>query len=115
MIEGYLDVFGVPIVQGWGMTETSPVCAIGHPPKDMAGDDEVTWRARTGRILPGVELRITDDSGATVPWDSESLGEIEVRGPWITASYYKRRRSRQVPRRLAAHRRCRLGLADGDT
>ena len=113
LIEGYLDVFGVPIVQGWGMTETSPVCAIGHPPKDMAGDDEITWRARTGRILPGVELRLTDDSGATVPWDGESLGEIEVRGPWITASYYQRRRSRQVPRRLAAYRRRRLGLATG--
>ena len=35
LIEGYLEVFKVPIVQGWGMTETSPVCAIGHPPKDM--------------------------------------------------------------------------------
>jgi fatty-acyl-CoA synthase len=55
----------------------------------MAGDDEVTWRTRTGRVLPGVELRITDDSGAVVPWDGESLGEIEVRGPWITASYYR--------------------------
>jgi fatty-acyl-CoA synthase len=76
-------------VQGWGMTETSPVCAIGHPPKDMGDDDEITWRARTGRILPGVELRITDDSGATVPWDGESLGEIEVRGPWITAEYFR--------------------------
>jgi fatty-acyl-CoA synthase len=88
LIQGYFDVFGVPIVQGWGMTETSPVCAIGHPPKEMGDDDEVTWRTRTGRILPGVELRITDDSGAEVPWDGESLGEIEVRGPWITAEYY---------------------------
>jgi fatty-acyl-CoA synthase len=88
LIEGYRDVFGVSIVQGWGMTETSPVCAIGHPPKDMGEDDEVTWRARTGRIQPGVELRITDDTGAVVAWDGESLGEIEVRGPWITASYY---------------------------
>lgn len=88
LIQGYLDVFGVPIVQGWGMTETSPVCAIGHPPKDMVDDDEVGWRTRTGRILPGVELRITDDTGAAVPWDGSSLGEIEVRGPWITASYY---------------------------
>jgi fatty-acyl-CoA synthase len=89
LIEGYFDVFGVPIVQGWGMTETSPVCTIGHPPKDMGEDDEVTWRTRTGRILPGVELRITDDDGNTVPWDGESLGEIEVRGPWVTAEYYR--------------------------
>lgn len=88
LIQGYLDRFGVPIVQGWGMTETSPVCAIGHPPKDMQGLDEVSWRTRTGRIIPGVELRITDDAGDVVPWDGESLGEIEVRGSWITGSYY---------------------------
>ncbi len=88
LIEGYRNTFDLPVVQGWGMTETSPVCAIGHPPKDMAGLDEATWRARTGRIMPGVELRITDDMGEVVPWDGESLGEIEVRGSWITGSYY---------------------------
>jgi fatty-acyl-CoA synthase len=89
LIEGYRDRFGVPIVQGWGMTETSPVCAIGHPPKDPAGLSETDWRVKTGRIIPGVELRITDDSGAVVPWDGESLGEIEVRGSWITGRYYE--------------------------
>ncbi|MFZ9628783.1 MAG: long-chain fatty acid--CoA ligase [Ilumatobacteraceae bacterium] len=89
LIEAYRDVFHVPLVQGWGMTETSPVCAIGHPPKERAGLGEVDWRVKTGRIIPGVELRITDDSGAVQPWDGESLGEIEVRGSWITASYYQ--------------------------
>jgi fatty-acyl-CoA synthase len=89
LIQGYFDTFGVPVLQGWGMTETSPVCAIGHPPRDMGDDDEVTWRSRTGRILPGVELRITDDLGEVLPWDGESLGEIEVRGPWITGAYYR--------------------------
>src|SRR3954451_9095822 len=89
LFEGYFDVFGVPIVQGWGMTETSPVCTIGHPPKDMGDDDEITWRTRTGRILPGVELRLTDDKGYVVPCHGESLGEIEVRGRWVTASYYR--------------------------
>ncbi len=88
LIEGFRDQFGVSIVQGWGMTETSPVCAIGHPPKDLQGLDEVSWRVRTGRIIPGVELRITDDAGEVLAWDGEALGEIEVRGSWITASYY---------------------------
>jgi fatty-acyl-CoA synthase len=88
LIEGYRDRFGVAVVQGWGMTETSPVCAIGHPPKDMAGLSESDWRVKTGRVMPGVELRITADDGSAQPWDGESLGEIEVRGPWITASYY---------------------------
>ena len=88
LIEGYANHFHVPVVQGWGMTETSPVCAIGHPPRDMAGLSETDWRVKTGRIMPGVELRITDDNGDVVPWDGESLGEIEVRGSWITAEYY---------------------------
>ncbi len=88
LIDGYRATFGVPVVQGWGMTETSPVCAIGHPPKEMGDLSETDWRVKTGRIIPGVELRITDDDGAVVPWDGESLGEIEVRGAWITGSYY---------------------------
>ncbi len=88
LFEGYQDVFGVPLVQGWGMTETSPVCTIGHPPNDTGGRSEIDWRVYAGRILPGVELRLCDDAGDEVPWDGESLGEIEVRGPWITGSYY---------------------------
>ncbi|MBP7889071.1 MAG: long-chain fatty acid--CoA ligase [Ilumatobacteraceae bacterium] len=88
LIDGYRDTFHVPIVQGWGMTETSPVCAIGHPPKDMGSGSETDWRVKTGRVMPGVELRITDDNGDVQPWDGEALGEIEVRGSWITGSYY---------------------------
>ncbi len=88
LIEGYQNVFGVPVVQGWGMTETSPVCAIGHPPKLRGDLSETDWRVKTGRIIPGVELRITDDEGNAQPWDGEALGEIEVRGSWITGSYY---------------------------
>jgi len=89
LIRAFQDRHGLHIQQGWGMTETSPVCAIGHPPKDMDGLDEVSWRVKTGRIMPGVELRITDDAGDEVPWDGESLGEIEVRGSWITGRYYE--------------------------
>ncbi len=88
LFEGYRDVFHVPLVQGWGMTETSPVCTIGHPPSDMGDRDEIDWRVYAGRILPGVQLRITDDAGEEVAWDGESLGEIEVKGPWITGAYY---------------------------
>jgi fatty-acyl-CoA synthase len=88
LIDGYRGTFGVPVVQGWGMTETSPVCAIGHPPKEMGDLSETDWRVKTGRITPGVELRITADDGSEQPWDGEALGEIEVRGSWITASYY---------------------------
>jgi fatty-acyl-CoA synthase len=88
LIEGYRDHFGIPVLQAWGMTETSPLAATSHPPKDLAGEDEMGWRVRTGRVIPGVELRITADDGSEQPWDGEALGEIEVRGPWITAAYY---------------------------
>ena len=49
----------------------------------------MVYRSKTGRAVPGVELRIVDDSGAEVPHDGVAVGEIEVRGPWITGSYYK--------------------------
>ncbi|MFT3853169.1 MAG: long-chain fatty acid--CoA ligase [Ilumatobacteraceae bacterium] len=88
LFEGYRDTFGVPLVQGWGMTETSPVCTIGNPPADLGDKSEIDWRVYAGRVIPGVQLRITDDLGEEVAWDGESLGEIEVRGPWITGAYY---------------------------
>jgi fatty-acyl-CoA synthase len=46
------------------------------------------WRAKTGRIVPGVELRIVDDAGTVQPWDGAAVGEIQIRGPWVTGSYY---------------------------
>jgi fatty-acyl-CoA synthase len=87
LMERFERRFGVKIIQAWGMTETSPMCALAYPPKDCEAERELDWRAKTGRIKHGVELRIMD--GDTVlPWDGQSVGEIEVRGPWITASYY---------------------------
>ena len=64
------------------------MCALSWTPAGADGDD-VDWRVRTGRVLPGVELRITDDDGGELPWDGEAVGEIEVRGPWITGAYYE--------------------------
>jgi fatty-acyl-CoA synthase len=79
----------VRIVQAWGMTETSPLAAIAHPPTTATEDDEWSWRARTGRVSAGVELRITGDDDEPLPWDGAAVGEIEVRGPWITGAYYR--------------------------
>jgi fatty-acyl-CoA synthase len=90
LIEAFQDRYGVEILQAWGMTETSPVAAVARLPKGVAaGDpDAIEWRVRAGRALPGVELRIVGDDGP-VPWDDEAMGELEVRGPWITGSYYR--------------------------
>ena len=91
LMERFEERFGVRILQGWGMTETSPLAAVGHPPRGVepGTPEDLDWRALTGRIIPGVELRIVDDDGAVLPWDGDAVGEIQVRGPWVTASYYR--------------------------
>jgi len=89
LMEAFQEKHGVKIVQAWGMTETSPLGAIAFPPRGASPDEEMDWRAKTGRVVPGVEVRIVDDAGNVLPWDGEAVGEIEIRGPWITASYYK--------------------------
>ena len=80
---------GVHIVQAWGMTETSPVASISHVPKGAPEDEEWTWRSKTGRVMAGVEMRLVDDSGTVLPWDGEAVGEMQVRGPWITGAYHR--------------------------
>ena len=88
LIERYRDRYGVCIVQGWGMTETSPLCALSFPPKGAAEDEEVDYLARSGRVVPGVEVRVVAPDGSVLPRDGRSVGEFEVRGAWITGSYY---------------------------
>jgi fatty-acyl-CoA synthase len=88
-MEAFQQRLDVRIVQAWGMTETSPLAAIAHAPTGTPPEEEMDWRAKTGRVAFGVELRICDGEGKPLPHDGEAVGEIEVRGPWITASYYK--------------------------
>src|SRR5499427_6940686 len=89
LMEQFEERHGVRLIQGWGMTETSPLAAVAFPPGGVADEDEMTWRAKTGRVVAGVELRVVDDGGNVLPADGESVGELEVRGPWVTASYYR--------------------------
>src|SRR5262249_2948968 len=89
MIEQFETRFGVRVIQGWGMTETSPLAALARPPADVPKPEQLEWRAMTGRVIAGVELRITDSDGRAQPWNGSAVGEIEVRGPWVTAEYYR--------------------------
>lgn len=89
MMEKFRDRYGVHMSQGWGMTETSPVCTfalVGQPDADEAGTGK-TGPLSAGLLLAGVEMRIVTQDGDVAPWDGETLGEVEVRGPWITGSY----------------------------
>jgi fatty-acyl-CoA synthase len=89
LMKDFEERHGVRIFQAWGMTETSPVATYSRPLERT--HDESYWeeRARQGRPLPWVELRLIDDAGSEAPWDGEATGEIEVRGPWIAARYFR--------------------------
>ncbi|GII84646.1 long-chain-fatty-acid--CoA ligase [Sphaerisporangium siamense] len=82
LMRGLQDEFGVRLVQAWGMTETSPLATVAH------GDD---WSLRVtqGRLLAGVEGRIVGAGDVVLDADGLAVGELEVRGPWVTASYHK--------------------------
>jgi fatty-acyl-CoA synthase len=86
------DRQGIWILQGWGMTETSPVCTISYPRaelRDASADERYRRAAMAGVPVPLVELRVRGDEGGDQPWDGKSVGEIQVRGPFITASYHE--------------------------
>jgi fatty-acyl-CoA synthase len=89
LIAAFDQEFGITIIQGWGMTETSPVAALAKPPAGTSGEQAWDYQAKAGRLLFGVEGRIVDDAGDVQPRDGKAVGELEVRGPWITAEYYK--------------------------
>ncbi|RYF36342.1 MAG: fatty acid--CoA ligase, partial [Comamonadaceae bacterium] len=85
------DRHGIWIEQGWGMTETSPLCTVSYPRAEIrdAGDDEKYRRAAMAGVpVPLVDLRVWGEDGEQ-PWDGRSVGEIQVRGPFITGSYHE--------------------------
>jgi fatty-acyl-CoA synthase len=89
LMQGLEERHGVQMVQGWGMTETSPVCAVAHAPADAEGDEHWSYRTAAGRLLPLVDARLIGEDGEEKPWDGEATGELEVRGPWIARDYYE--------------------------
>ena len=88
LIEQVKTQWGVDMIQGWGMTETSPMCVLSHPPRGTAQADEASWRAKSGRPVAGMEVRIVDDRGMPVAQDGKAVGRLQVRGPWVTAGYH---------------------------
>ena len=90
LIEAFEKRFGATIIQGWGMTETSPLAAFGLPPaRKQDGHDDMYYKVKAGRVVGGVEVRVVAEDGTVLPNDGTSVGEFEIRGPWVTGSYYK--------------------------
>ncbi|MFF5635260.1 long-chain fatty acid--CoA ligase [Streptomyces sp. NPDC012825] len=87
LMEAY-DKFGVRLCHAWGMTETSPLGTMAHPPAGLTADEEWPYRVTQGRFPAGVEARLVGPGGEHLPWDGESAGELEVRGTWIAGAYY---------------------------
>lgn len=89
LMRTFEDKHSVQIRQLWGMTETSPLATMAWPPPEAPEDQHWAFRATQGRPVCGVEIRIVDDEGQALPNDGKAVGELEVRGPWITGSYYR--------------------------
>jgi fatty-acyl-CoA synthase len=87
--EAYEKELGVRILHAWGMTETSPLGSVAYPPAGVTGDEAWYYRDSQGRLSCAVEGRLVGEGGTILPRDGEAVGEVEVRGPWVTGAYYK--------------------------
>ncbi len=98
MLETYEKKYGVQILHAWGMTEMTPlgsVSVLKSYMKDWPDERRFDYRAKQGMPSAGVEIRATDEEGQEVPWDGQTMGELEVRGPWIISAYFKMEDNRE--------------------
>jgi fatty-acyl-CoA synthase len=98
LIEGYQKKHGLNIVHAWGMTEMTPLGTVSRLKSYQAELPEAqrfAIRAKQGVPSVGVEIRAIDEEGHEVPWDGQTYGELQVRGPWVIRSYYNDERSPQ--------------------
>ncbi|APW98172.1 fatty-acid--CoA ligase [Halobiforma lacisalsi AJ5] len=93
------DDLGVEVVHAWGMTELSPLGTVAHLKSDLedrSPEQQYAKQAKQGLIVPGLEFKVVDDDGEEVPWNGEDFGELWVRGPWVTDSYFERPQANEV-------------------
>jgi len=91
MIDGFAKRHGLTVTHAWGMTETNPLGTIArlkHHQESLDDATQLSFRASQGRAVPFVETRPVDEQGKILPWDGETMGELEVRGPWVASSYW---------------------------
>jgi fatty-acyl-CoA synthase len=89
LMEAFETELGVRILHAWGMTETSPLGSVAREPRGVTGEEAWRYRDTQGRLFCTVEARLVGGPGEVLPNDGVAVGEVEVRGPWITGSYYQ--------------------------
>jgi fatty-acyl-CoA synthase len=89
LMQAFEERQGVEVTQAWGMTETSPLGSIAHPPAGVVGEERWSFKVSAGRVAPFVEARVVGPEGEVLPCDGSTTGELEVRGPWIASGYYE--------------------------
>ncbi|MDE2561097.1 MAG: long-chain-fatty-acid--CoA ligase [Sphingomonadales bacterium] len=91
LIRTFNDDYGVDVIQGWGMTETSPLATVAVPGPDLSGrpfDEQVPFKLRQGRLLGNIDLKVVDDAGAELPRDGRTPGRLMIKGPTIASGYF---------------------------
>jgi fatty-acyl-CoA synthase len=95
LIQAYNEKLGVPYINAYGMTETSPLVSMSHPTSEMndyPNEELLDLRVSQGLTVSLIETEVVNEKGP-VPWDGETMGELRVRGPWIASQYYKDERT----------------------
>jgi fatty-acyl-CoA synthase len=104
LMKAYQERHDVEVIHAWGMTEMSPLGSVAMAPVGTTGDEHWFYRQTQGRIASSLEARLVGPDGTELPCDGESVGELEVRGPWVTAGYYDNGSNSEPERADAASR-----------
>ena len=99
LIQAFNERLGVPYVNAYGMTETSPLVSMSHPTSQMLKeydtDELLNLRVTQGLTASLIDTEVVNENGP-VPWDGETMGELRIRGPWIASEYYKDDRTNEA-------------------
>jgi fatty-acyl-CoA synthase len=91
LIRAFHDDYGVDVIQGWGMTETSPLATVASPTHEIAAlpfDQQVAFKLKQGRLLANLDLKIVDEDGRALPNDGQTPGRLMVKGPTVASGYF---------------------------
>ncbi|MEV4560001.1 long-chain fatty acid--CoA ligase [Kitasatospora sp. NPDC049285] len=88
LMKAFEERHGIRVVHAWGMTETSPLGTVAHPPAGLSAEEEWPYRVTQGVFPASVEARLIGPDGEPMPHDGVAAGELEVRGPWIAGAYF---------------------------